>query len=1003
MAIAEVTVPTGITIVPSKQIASKMMSARVRGEDDLDLQGLVDQFGRMAHAGVPARLERDESKGSASLRLYTDTHVALLYPTPRGGGYTLAHVGRWHFQDHRKLAQGFLRLRCPRWALQLEARHIPAGSSNHLALLTDAWTALRTSATPAGRMPGRHQEYLDTVERIVLRTRDLERERLAATPILYRAVRATREQRYSARGVYEFRLAEPCQIIEGAQVCINDDRGLRGVVLRAENLDLTVRFDGIPDFGRIPKQGALTVIPSDVVYKAQLGALAILRDGEAVNPRLLTTLAEHRVARPSSPDRSAVPGRPLNDSQLDAFQRARGEPDLLLVLGPPGTGKTWTITEMAIAEVAAARAVEGGPRRVLVTSQSNRAVDNVLAGLAGQLRCVRVGNPEVLTGAARELTAEVQVEALKDDVRRRTEPVVAALAPFTHTGASEDLAGAWLSLLRTHLDEARQADEAVRARDAELDDVTRRVRSPFEPAIAAARAEAERLEQVAEQQRHGRDQARRRYEKAAGRRVPSWWGPIHRRGVDRRLKAARAADARADAARQELAAARAGHEQALEQVTLLVSRDRAGGRLLAEREYAWGLRERALTQAARAAEPLRAQLEVAGCWSGPLDGEADDITRWEQRERRLLGAAELARARASLLEDWRARIPTADEELKYELVSYADVVAATCIGVSTKKLVSGLDFDLAIVDEAGQIALPDLLVPLVRARRAVLVGDHKQLPPYLDNDVAGWAGALTLAAGLSAAAVAETQDIVGRSEFERLFERLGAEHGVTLTTQRRMPATVAAFISRAFYGGVLATEHPGAAPDLLFTSPLAFVDTSDQPPGRRYETRAGANGGINNRLEADLIAALLARYAGHHQDWAVIVPYREQVQLLRQTLMRRLGGAGAVEDNIGTVDAFQGNERDLIIYGFTRSNRDGTVGFLSELRRLNVAMTRTRQQLVLVGDLDTLGQARDTGFRALIGELRTALTTTGDLRGSREIEARLRGTGPGAGAGGGMR
>ncbi|WP_018500854.1 DEAD/DEAH box helicase [Parafrankia discariae] len=437
----------------------------------------------------------------------------------------------------------------------------------------------------------------------------------------------------------------------------------------------------------------------------------------------------------------------------------------------------------------------------------------------------------------------------------------------------------------------------------------------------------------------------------------------------------------------------------LERVMVLVTRDSTGGRLLAEREYAWGRRERALTQAMRTAEPLRAQLELAGC--GPVlpdgatgsaaGGEADGVAGWEQRERILLDAVELARTRAILLDDWRDRIPTADEELKHELVGYADVIAATCIGVSTKKLLSGLDFDFAIVDEAGQIALPDLLVPLVRARRAVLVGDHKQLPPYLDNDVAQWAQGLVPGTDLSAAAVAETQDIVGRSEFERLFERIGAEHGVTLTTQRRMPATVATFISRAFYGGVLATDHPGTGPDPLFTSPLAFIDTSDRPPPQRSETRAGANGGISNRLEADLIAALLARYAGHHRDWAVIVPYREQVQLLRRTLIRRLGGPGAVEDNVGTVDAFQGNERDLIVYGFTRSNRDGTVGFLSELRRLNVAMTRTRQQLVLVGDLDTLGRSRDDGFRDLVGELRATLSTVGDLRGSREIETWLHG------------
>ncbi|EFC85398.1 DEAD/DEAH box helicase [Parafrankia sp. EUN1f] len=988
MATSAVTLPGGIAIVPSARMVEKMASARVRGDDDLDPEGFVDQLRRMS-SGVPARVEAKTGQAAATLRLYTDTHIALLRPTNRGDGYFLNHVGRWSFQDHRSLAQGFLSVRCPRWTVHSQVRNIPAGSSSHIDVLTDAWTALRTSGSPAGRIPERHQEYLDTVERIILRTRDLERDRLAVTPILYRARRATREQRFSARGVYEFRLVERCQITEGTLVQVNDDRGLRGVVLRSENLDVTIRFDDVPDFTRIPAQGALTVLPSDVVYRAQLGAVAALRDGEAVSPRLLATLAEHRVQRSAPPDRSARPGRDLERSQLDAFQRARGEPDLLLVLGPPGTGKTWTITEMAIAEAAAGRAGEGRARRVLVTSQSNRAVDNVLRGLADQLRCVRVGNPEALTGPARELTAEVQVGALKDDVLRNTEPIMSALAPFADVGASQDDAGFRLGLLGEHLAEARQADRDVQARDAELDDITRRLRAPLEPEIAQAQAEIDRLNVVMERQRDRHARARDRYEKAAARRVPRWWAGIRRRGLDRRDRAVRAAAERVDAAERELATARAWHGGLLEQVALLVTQDSVGGRLLAEREHAWGRRERALTHTARTAEPLYAELELAGCGLVRPDGETDDVAVWEQRERKLLDAVGLARTRASLLDDWRGRIPSADEELKHELVSYADVIAATCIGVSTKKLLSGLDFDLAIVDEAGQIALPDLLVPLVRARRSVLVGDHKQLPPYLDNDVAQWSRELVPGTEISASAVAETRDIVGRSEFERLFERIGAEHGVTLTTQRRMPETVATFISNAFYGGVLATIHPGSGPDPLFTSPLAFVDTSDQPPARRGESRAGANGGISNRLEADLIAALLASYGGHHRDWAVIVPYREQVQLLRQTLVRRLGGPVSVEDNIGTVDAFQGNERDLIIYGFTRSNRGGEVGFLSELRRLNVAMTRTRRQLVLVGDLETLGRSRDEGFRALIGELRVTLSRVGDLRGSREIETWL--------------
>ncbi len=992
MATAAVTLPGGVAMAPSANLTEKLAVARVQGNEDLDPERFVDQLRRMSGSGVPLRLEtgRDES---TTFRLYTDTHVALLRPTSHDDGYLVTHVARWGFRDHRSLAQGFLRVHCPHWTLYSHVRHIGAGHQSFSGLLKNAWEAMST-ATPAGSRPDRHLDYLDTVERIILRTRDLERERLAASPMLYRARRATREQRYSARGVYEFRLAEAYPIAEGAQVQVAEDKELRGMVLRSENLDVTVRFDGVPDFARIPAQGVLTVLPSDVVYKAQLGAVTALRNGEATSPRLLTTLAEQRTAPPPHPDRSAIPLRPLDGSQLDAYQRALGKPDLLLVLGPPGTGKTWTITEIAVAEAAAAaRGGAGSLHRTLVTAQSNRAVDNVLAGLADHLRCVRVGNPEALTGPARELTAEAQVDELKDSLLRYTQPIAAALEPFSPAGDAGDAASAHLVLLRGYVEDSRQADAAVRSRDTELDGVHQRLRAPLEPRIAAARSAVEQAQVETEKMRDRRNRAQLRHARTAARRVPGWWAAIHNRVTTRRLRALRAADGQVDEAEQELAALRSAHDELLTEVTTLVARDSAGGRLLAERENAWGRRERALSQAARAAEPLRGGLELAGCGRGFPDTEAGDVAGWERREQGLLEAVGLARARASLLTEWRGRVPTADEELKHELVSYADVIAATCIGVSTKNILSGLSFDLAIVDEAGQIALPDLLVPLVRARRAVLVGDHHQLPPYLDSDVAQWAEGLAPSSVMPALAITETRDIVARSEFERLFERLGVDHGVTLTTQRRMPATVATFISQTFYGGVLTTDHPGTGPDLLFRSPLAFVDTSDRPPGERQESRAAGNGGISNRLEARLIADLVARYAGQHRDWAVIVPYRAQVRLLRRILVPRLGGPGNVEDNIGTVDAFQGNERDLIIYGFTRSNRSGSVGFLRELRRLNVAMSRTRRQLVMVGDLDTLARSTDAGFANVIANLRAALASAGDLRGSREIQARLRGTG----------
>jgi superfamily I DNA and/or RNA helicase len=146
--------------------------------------------------------------------------------------------------------------------------------------------------------------------------------------------------------------------------------------------------------------------------------------------------------------------------------------------------------------------------------------------------------------------------------------------------------------------------------------------------------------------------------------------------------------------------------------------------------------------------------------------------------------------------------------------------------------------------------------------------------------------------------------------------------------------------------------------------------------------------GYDSRSEANLIGDLVQWYTRHEREWAVVAPYRAQVQLLTARL-RELLDDDAIRDRIGTVDTVQGREYDVVIYSLTRSNSAGQVGFLSELRRVNVAITRAREQLVLVGDFSTLTAARDAGFRHLAGQLFAYARKKGDIVASRDLRARL--------------
>ena len=295
---------------------------------------------------------------------------------------------------------------------------------------------------------------------------------------------------------------------------------------------------------------------------------------------------------------------------------------------------------------------------------------------------------------------------------------------------------------------------------------------------------------------------------------------------------------------------------------------------------------------------------------------------------------------------------------------------------------------MAIIDEASQAHLIDLVVPLSRSRSVVLVGDHRQLPPYLDEELRERCAA----AGLS-------PEWLEASVFELLWDRVPASHRARLDVQFRMPSAIADFLGNAFYEGGLASapwkqwRQPSPPVSDLFAAAVVFVDTSDDP--RRLETALPQ--GFLNRCEVELCAQLGAALPAD-RSLGVIAPYAAQVGAIRQSLARARGLSvrdAWLIDNVATVDSFQGQERDVIIVSLTRSNRDGAVGFVSDLNRLNVTLSRAREQLVIVGDLSTLSAestgrgARREAFATFMGDLVEHLSAHGEVISSGVLRARL--------------
>ncbi|HLZ88816.1 MAG TPA: DEAD/DEAH box helicase family protein, partial [Puia sp.] len=249
-------------------------------------------------------------------------------------------------------------------------------------------------------------------------------------------------------------------------------------------------------------------------------------------------------------------------------------------------------------------------------------------------------------------------------------------------------------------------------------------------------------------------------------------------------------------------------------------------------------------------------------------------------------------------------------------------------------------------------------IPALKARRLVLAGDHCQLPPTIKSEEAArgpqGAGGAGVAAGTRIAGLGVTllEKLVGRYP----------EAVVLLEEQYRMHTSIMGYSSELFYQQRL-QAHPTVAGHTLFEgdTPLAFIDTA----GCGYDESPEGTG-LTNPEEAaflvrhatQLVKELATRYsAADFPTLAVISPYRSQVQLL-QDLVRQTEGLKAYLDKIAvnTIDSFQGQERDIVYIGMTRSNPDNRIGFLSEIRRMNVAMTRARKKLVVIGDSATLSR-----------------------------------------------
>ena len=318
---------------------------------------------------------------------------------------------------------------------------------------------------------------------------------------------------------------------------------------------------------------------------------------------------------------------------------------------------------------------------------------------------------------------------------------------------------------------------------------------------------------------------------------------------------------------------------------------------------------------------------------------------------------------------WRERIAAGvgfEEAVLYE----ADVIAATCVGFAGVPIARDLEFDLCILDEASKATATEALVPFIRARRWILVGDTEQLPPYQED-------ALRNPATLDQLQL--DPDELGRTLFSRLLEHAPPEASTLLDIQHRMVPAIGSLVSECFYGGRLTNARPAGQPlaPLILPRPVTWLDTSML--GAR-DRRAGVGAmSYANPTEAEIVVRTLAKVAFVLQNSAawkdrrpsvlVIAGYRPQVAEIERKIRATYGDLASIDVEVKTVDAVQGREADVVLYSVTRSNDRGEIGFLASRQRINVALSRARDALVVIGDSKTVS-ARPSPLREVLEYIR---------------------------------
>ncbi len=319
-------------------------------------------------------------------------------------------------------------------------------------------------------------------------------------------------------------------------------------------------------------------------------------------------------------------------------------------------------------------------------------------------------------------------------------------------------------------------------------------------------------------------------------------------------------------------------------------------------------------------------------------------------------AKERIRKTLEIQKQWEERLPQY-EEIELYIIKSTTIIAGTCTGFISNRVIRKADFDYVIVDEAAKATYPELAVSLARAEKIILVGDHKQLPPVLDTDI-----------------IKSNKDIIQEDKlaeglFEKLYNNFPESNKQRLTIQYRMHPVIGSLISKVFYENEIQNGTPkeNRSTDIPCYNDVAieWITTSKLSPSLRYEKEVGSLDKVTykNNSELEIIKNKLRELdslATRSLKVGVITAYRAQKSAIKDMVRQQKFEHLQIE--VDTVDAFQGGQKEIIIYSTVRSSdKSKRIGFLKSEARLNVSLSRAQSLLIIVGDLDFLNNTQIHG------------------------------------------